>query len=222
LAVPAFYGAYYPAVIRCPNWQWDANGPAEREAAEAQRRAIAQSQEAAEAQRRAIAQSQEAERQAAQARVATALAKLEAEREAAKARQLDAAQTDAENSPDNACREPDVASRIIKAFNKMDWPIPREAIDIEHLVTIDRGGGRSFSCHGVWVLNNGQNIEGTLSLKLNVAGDPIAIWKQEGVAASGTFRLATVLSQEHHTDAGSRTDIAAPVITHICISRRRH
>ena len=36
---PAFYGAYYPAVLRCPNWQWDPNGPGEQERANAERRA---------------------------------------------------------------------------------------------------------------------------------------------------------------------------------------
>jgi hypothetical protein len=36
---PAFYGAYYPVVLRCPNWEWDPNGPAEQERANAERRA---------------------------------------------------------------------------------------------------------------------------------------------------------------------------------------
>lgn len=37
---PAFYNAYYPAVVRCPNWQWDPNGPAEQERANTERRAM--------------------------------------------------------------------------------------------------------------------------------------------------------------------------------------
>jgi hypothetical protein len=56
----------------------------------------------------------------------------------------------------------------------------RQAIDIEHLVTTSSNGENHLSCHGVWDLKDGRRVEGTLTVKTNVAGSPIAQWQQEG------------------------------------------
>jgi hypothetical protein len=160
----SYYGAYYPSVIRCWDWQWDANRPDEQAAA-------------AEAQR-AAAQRAEAQRAAAEAQRATELARIEAEREATKARMIAAARVAAENSPDNMCHDPKIARIMMEAFNHLDWADGRKVVDIEHLVTlVDQDQNKS--CHGVWDLENGRKIEGTLTLKTNVAGDPIAHWQVE-------------------------------------------
>jgi hypothetical protein len=153
---PSLYGAYYPSVIRCYDWQFDPNGPAE--------------QAAADAQRQAIATRLEQERQAAQAQHAAELARLDAQREIIKTRQLEVAQEKAENSPDNLCRDPKIAGQLMSEFNHMDWSQPRQAIDIEHLVTI---ATEPLSCHGIWVLAHNEHIEGTMSFKKNVADEMI-------------------------------------------------
>jgi hypothetical protein len=153
---PSLYGAYYPTVVRCYDWQFDPNGPTE--------------QATADAQKQAIAVRAEQERQAAMARQAADLARLEAQREAMRAHLLDVAQEKAENSPDNHCRDPKIAGMLLKEFNGMDWPLPRQALDIEHLVTIS---SQPLSCHGVWILTRAERIEGTMSFKENVAGEII-------------------------------------------------
>ena len=166
---PNMYGTYYyyPTVTQCWNWQWDPNGPVEQAAA-------------AEAQRAAVQRARE-EEAAAQAQRAAELARLVVQREAARTQAIAAAKIAAEASPDNICREPKVAGKVLDDFNIMDWPDGRRAIDIEHLVTIANNGGENYvSCHGVWDLKDGRQIEGTLTLKTNVAGNPIAQWQQEG------------------------------------------
>jgi hypothetical protein len=165
---PNMYGTYfyYPTVTQCWNWQWDPNGPAEQAAA-------------AEAQRAAVQRARE-EEAAAQAQRAAELARLEVQREAARTQAIAAAKIAAEASPDNICREPKVAGRMLDGFNSMDWPDGRKAVDIEHLVTIANNGDNYLSCHGVWLLKDGRPMEGTLTLKNNVAGEPIAHWRQEG------------------------------------------
>jgi hypothetical protein len=162
---PSMYGAYYPAVSRCLDWQWDQYGPAEQAAA-------------AEAQQ-AASQRAEAQRAAAEVQRATEQARLEVQREAEKARTIAAARTVAENSSDNICRNPKIAGILMEVFNNFDWsPDVRKVVDIEHLVTLaDRDGYKS--CHGVWMLADGRKIEGTVTLKTNVAGDPISHWQQE-------------------------------------------
>jgi len=172
---PNMYGTYfyYPTVTQCWNWQWDPNGPAEQAAAAEAQRAAAETQ-------RAAAQRARDEQAAAEAQSAADLARLEVQREAARARAIAATRVAAENSPDNVCREPKTAGMVLDAFNSMDWPDGRRAIDIEHLVTIANNGDNYLSCHGVWDLKDGRQIEGTLTLKTNVAGNPIAHWSQEG------------------------------------------
>ena len=120
---------------------------------------------------------------AAQAREAEAdrVAARERVEMEAQARAIAAAQTAAEASPDNFCRQPDTARNLIRQYNGMDWLgyTPRQVVDIEHLVTIkkDEGSGILF-CHGIWVQTNGSKIEGTLTMRPNVAGDVIVTWNQ--------------------------------------------
>ena len=81
-------------------------------------------------------------------------------------------------STENLCRDPKVAGDLIEAFNHMKWEDGRQVVDIEHLVTLAyRNDGKS--CHGVWDLEDGRQIEGTLTLRLNVAGTPMIHWQEE-------------------------------------------
>jgi hypothetical protein len=89
-----------------------------------------------------------------------------------------AARLAAETSPNNVCREPKIAGILIETFNHMDWIDGRKVVDIEHLVTL-ADQDQYKSCHGVWDLADGRTIEGTLTLKTNVAGDPVAHWQVE-------------------------------------------
>lgn len=165
---PNVYGtySYYPMVTQCWTWQWDPNGPTEHAAAD-------------EAQRAAVQRARE-EEVAAQAQRAAELARLEVKREAVRAHAIAVTKIAAEESPDNICREPKIAGRVLDFFNSIDWPDWRRAIDIEHLVTIANNGENHVSCHGVWDLKDGRQIEGTLTVKTNVAGNLIAQWQQEG------------------------------------------
>jgi hypothetical protein len=104
--------SYYPMVTQCWNWQWDPNGLAEQAAA-------------AEAQRAAVQRARE-EETAEQAQRAAELARLEVQREAARVQATAAAKIAAEESPDNICREPKVAGRVLDDFNSMDWADGRQ------------------------------------------------------------------------------------------------
>lgn len=51
-----------------------------------------------------------------------------------------------------------------------------QSVDIEHLTTLSfkvDQGKNIYACHGVFVMNNGRHIPGTLSTRLNVAGNVI-------------------------------------------------
>jgi type IV secretory pathway VirB10-like protein len=152
-----------------------------RDAAMRQQQAAAAAQQAreAEAQRAAARARADAE---AQARIAAA-AQAEAEARAqAQARDVAAAQVAAETSPDNFCREPDTARHLITAYNGMDWQglVTRKVVDIEHLVTIKKDPETStLVCHGIWVHTNGAHLEGTMTMRPNVAGDIIVSWEPE-------------------------------------------
>jgi hypothetical protein len=90
------------------------------------------------------------------------------------------AQSDAEESPDNFCKTPEVARRLIDGYNSLDWDslVTRKVVDIEHLVTIQANQQTAtFACHGVWVHTNGLKLEGTMTFRPNVAGDVIYTWK---------------------------------------------
>jgi len=84
----------------------------------------------------------------------------------------------AETSPNNSCKDPDVARQLIMDFNNLSKGRV-EAVDIEHLTT-NVGVTADRSCHGVFVLTNGLRLEGNLSYRQNVAGDPIVRWVDGG------------------------------------------
>jgi hypothetical protein len=88
-----------------------------------------------------------------------------------------AAQLRAEESPDNHCREPKFAGQLIADFNRLSatQDFSMQAVDIEHLVTINYDGIHigGFGCHGVFVLQNGRRIKGSVLSRLNVAGSPV-------------------------------------------------
>jgi hypothetical protein len=51
-----------------------------------------------------------------------------------------------------------------------------QSVDIEHLTTISFDivqGQNVYACHGVFVLMNGRHMPGTLTTRLNVAGNVI-------------------------------------------------
>jgi hypothetical protein len=147
---------------------------------------------------RAAVQRAREEEAAAQVQRAAELARLEVQREATRTQAIAAAKIAAEVSPDNICREPKVAGRVLDDFNSMDWPDGRRAVDIEHLVTIANNGENYVSCHGVWDLKDGRQIEGTLTLKTNVAGNPIAQWQQGGWEPTPTYSSGCIpLSRAH-------------------------
>jgi hypothetical protein len=139
-------------------------------------------QRACQQQRDAAARQQQADYYVAQARQAEeqrAAAQQRAEAEA-QARATAAAQKAAESSPNNICHDPATAGTLIKNYNEMSWsgwPI-RRVVDIEHLVTISNANG-ILRCHGMWIHTTGAKLEGTMTLKPNVAGDIIVLWEQE-------------------------------------------
>jgi len=162
------------------------------EACQRQRQAIFEVQQQAERDREAQQQAQqqiEARREAAadaerQARIDAANRRAAAEverqeviqaelterREAAAAR----AETDAESSPDNFCRTPSVAADLLKEFSSL---VGTKAVDIAHLVTVRHDSdAKVVACHGSWLLVDGEQREGTLTFRPNVAGDMISEW----------------------------------------------
>jgi hypothetical protein len=88
----------------------------------------------------------------------------------------------AENAADNVCRAPAVARAIMAAWNGIDRFKSHDVtvVDIEHLTTsaADRTA-QAYTCHGVYVTNEGDKIMGSITMKRNIAGDPIAIWTRD-------------------------------------------
>jgi hypothetical protein len=118
-------------------------------------------QEAAAARARQFAEQQAADEQ--QKRLALA----EAENHAA-------AQLAAENSPDNHCHDQKTAGDLLTYFNGLQAAsdFTSRAVDIDHLTTLKFEPDRHvISCHGSFLLQNGQAAIGTLSTRLNVAGN---------------------------------------------------
>jgi len=71
---------------------------------------------------------------------------------------------------------------LLKDYNGMSWPgyMTRQVIDIEHLVTIRNDPHSStLACHGIWIHTTGLRLEGTMTMKPNVAGDTISTWQME-------------------------------------------
>jgi hypothetical protein len=85
------------------------------------RDAAMRQQQAAYAAAQAQQQAANAAAQAREAEAQRAAAQARAEEEARVAA-VAAAQTAAENSPDNFCRQPDTARNLINEYNGMDWP----------------------------------------------------------------------------------------------------
>jgi hypothetical protein len=122
----------------------------------------AREQAAAQAQAQRDA-AEQAKRQAAQ-REQQRVARAEAE----------AAQRKAEESPENICRG--IAGVLLSDFGELPTMKERniEAVDIEHLITVRYDAEHSvMMCHGRFVLNRGAPLTGTMTFKLNVAGDLI-------------------------------------------------
>jgi multidrug efflux pump subunit AcrA (membrane-fusion protein) len=90
----------------------------------------------------------------------------------------------AENSPENVCRDPKVAREVLDGWNGLDnmKDIGLKVIDIGHLTTssAEQGpSGGSITCHGIFETNRGVNVLGSLTLKHNVAGDPMVVWLRD-------------------------------------------
>jgi hypothetical protein len=84
-----------------------------------------------------------------------------------------AAELAAENSPDNHCREQKIAGNLIDYFNGLQAAsdFNARAVDIDHLSTVRFDADhQAISCHGSFILQNGNGISGTMNTRLNVAG----------------------------------------------------
>lgn len=83
------------------------------------------------------------------------------------------AQLAAENSPENYCRDRKTAGDLMDYFNGLQAAadFSTRAVDIDHLTTIRFDTEhQAISCHGSFVLQNGSEVVGTMSTRLNVAG----------------------------------------------------
>ena len=82
----------------------------------------------------------------------------------------------AEESPDNYCRTPPVAGKVIEYYNSLvqAGDASYKSVDIEHLVTESFDAkARTMSCHGTFVLTNGNRQSGSITARPNVAGNII-------------------------------------------------
>jgi hypothetical protein len=109
---------------------------------------------------------------------------------------------------EDLCRDPKVAADLIESFNHMKWEDERKVVDIERLVTLAYGNGKS--CHGVWDLEDGRQIEGTLTLRLNVAGNPIIHWQEETLPTLPTISFARPTIAPTITNPPAPTFIVVP------------
>jgi hypothetical protein len=136
-------------------------------AAQQQRRAEADRKRAAEQQRADDEQARiDAENRAAALREAQVHARLVEETRVANLRA-------AEESPENLCKEPATAGQVINYYNSLvrAGNAAFTAVDIEHLITeqfdLDT---KTMSCHGTFVLTNGNRRTGSVLARPNVAG----------------------------------------------------
>ena len=137
----------------------------------------AQRYQAQQAQRVRDAEAARAQAQAQALENARVAAEQQAMRAAAdRIRAVEEAQANAEQSPDNWCRDPKVAGMLIDDFNIMaSIEGAYEALDIEHLVTVRNENG-ILSCHGMFINTHEMRVEGTLTYRPNAAGEVIAHW----------------------------------------------
>jgi hypothetical protein len=147
----------------------------------ARQRAAQEASEAAKAEQERQQAAEEAKRQAEQEEAAAAAAR-QAKQELHQRHLAYAALLAAEQSPDNHCKTPDIARNLISEWNDFDDFKENNirTIDIEHLTTVSWSGeSLKFTCHGIFVTNRGNRIAGSLSMKQNVAGDPIFTWSRD-------------------------------------------
>ena len=157
--------AYEEQRARQARYQADADARAQ--AARVQERLAFEEQRARQAQAQA-----DAEARAQEARVE---AQQVAERRAA-------AQFAAENSSDNRCRDQKTAGAMLDYFNGLKGAADYagRAVDIDHLTTLQYDPARSIvRCHGSFILGNGRRETGTLSTRLNVAGNILSIFNAD-------------------------------------------
>jgi hypothetical protein len=137
--------------------------------------AAQQQQDASDRQQAANRQAKlDAEQQAAAQRDAETKAKLTEETRLANLRA-------AEESPDNYCKEPSTAGTVINYYNSLvrAGDAAFSAVDIEHLITeqFDKKA-RTMSCHGTFVLTNGNRRDGSIITRPNVAGTIIVTFHE--------------------------------------------
>ena len=127
----------------------------------------------------------------------------------------------AENAPDNHCREPELARRVINAWNGLDAMRNAgiKAVDIEHLSTVSFDAqARAVACHGVFVTSQGLKIIGTATVKTNVAGDPMFVWERDErqdfsqFAGPAPVADAPELAHAVHVEQAATT-VAAPLLS---------
>jgi hypothetical protein len=78
--------------------------------------------------------------------------------------------------PENLCKEPSTAGQVINYYNSLvkAGNAGFSAIDIEHLITEQFDpDARTMSCHGTFVLTNGNRRMGSIVARTNVAGSVI-------------------------------------------------
>jgi hypothetical protein len=155
----------------------------QRAAEAAQQQRLAKAAAAARTAELREAQAREYDRQQA----AIQQARLIAEQQAAAQREADARARvveetriailrAAEASSDNHCREPSVAGKIIEYYNSLveAGDASYKSVDIEHLITENFDPeARTMSCHGTFVLTNGNRRNGSITARPNVAGNII-------------------------------------------------
>jgi hypothetical protein len=155
-----------------------------QQAANRQAKLDAEQQAAAQrdAQARAYVAQQEAEARAAALAAQRAAAQRDAETKAKLTEETRLANLRAaEESPDNYCKEPSTAGAVINYYNSLvrAGDAAFSAVDIEHLITeqFDKKA-RTMSCHGTFVLTNGNRRDGSIITRPNVAGTIIVTFHE--------------------------------------------
>jgi hypothetical protein len=172
--------------------QWEEYKAKQKAAKDAADASAAQKQAAQAEAARAHAQAEDkarADQAAAEARAARKkaqqreLARNEARRSAEHKRLRHLALMQAENAPDNHCRDPKLAKAVIEGWNGLDTMKAADVrtIDIEHLTTVSFAPQTmSFSCHGVFVTSKGWKVAGTVTVKKNIADEAMFVWERDG------------------------------------------
>jgi hypothetical protein len=113
----------------------------------------------------------------------------------------------AEASPANLCREPAVARAIMAAWNGLERFKAHgiTLVDIEHLTTsaADRST-QAYTCHGVYVTSEGDRTMGSLAIRRNVVGDPVAIWTRDADQELSHYRPPALPDAPSACDGGQQ------------------